>query len=287
VEEREGSRADLRNEIGPWSEVKLEIIREYANAYSRILNAQTRPRLYHVYIDAFAGAGNWVSRLTREPVAGSPTNVLETQPPFRKYHFIDLDELRVSELERIAGDRPDVSVCHGDANAILVQHILPEVRWEDYRRGLCLLDPYGIHYSWSLVEQIGKMRSIDLFLNFPIMDINRNALRRDAGKIDAGQEIRMTDFWGDSSWRQMFYTPNPQMSLFGETRDIKSFTNEQVVDAYIQRLRRIAGFQYIPKPMPMRNSSNAEVYYLLFAAHKEVAGSIVEQIFDKYRSSGA
>ena len=43
--------------IGYWSEIKLEIIKEYASAYSKILAAQTSPSLHHIYIDAFAGAG--------------------------------------------------------------------------------------------------------------------------------------------------------------------------------------------------------------------------------------
>jgi len=50
------------DEIGYWSEVKLEILREYAAAYSRILAAQCQPKLHHVYIDAFAGAGVHVSK---------------------------------------------------------------------------------------------------------------------------------------------------------------------------------------------------------------------------------
>ena len=41
--------------IGVWSQLKLEIVRQYAQAYSTILAKQ--PRLTHVYIDAFAGAG--------------------------------------------------------------------------------------------------------------------------------------------------------------------------------------------------------------------------------------
>jgi hypothetical protein len=42
------------DEVGYWSELKLEIIRKYAVAYSTILTAQSR-RLEHHYIDAFAG----------------------------------------------------------------------------------------------------------------------------------------------------------------------------------------------------------------------------------------
>jgi three-Cys-motif partner protein len=64
------------DEVGYWSEIKLDIIKEYAAAYSRILTAQTRPSLEHAYIDAFAGAGIVFSRGKKEFVPGSPLNAL-------------------------------------------------------------------------------------------------------------------------------------------------------------------------------------------------------------------
>ncbi|MCF6289821.1 MAG: three-Cys-motif partner protein TcmP [Desulfobacterales bacterium] len=83
--------SDLRyDEIGYWSEVKLDILREYANAYSHILSSQRNPSLYHIYIDAFAGAGKHISKSTGEFIPGSPANALLIDPPFREYHFIDL-----------------------------------------------------------------------------------------------------------------------------------------------------------------------------------------------------
>jgi three-Cys-motif partner protein len=282
-----GVRAELRSEIGPWSELKLDIIREYAKAYSDIFNARAQQRFHHVYIDAFAGAGRHISRLTGELVPGSPMNALATDPPFRHYYFIDIDALRVARLEEIARNRSDVTVYHGDANEMLAQHVLPKVRYEDYRRGLCLLDPYGMHYEWQVVETIGQMRTIDLFLNFPIMDMNMNPLRRASVTVDPSQVERMTRFWGDDSWYQEFYSPQVQLGLFGDSTSAKTSGNEQVVAAYIQRLHAVAGFQYIPKPIPMRNGIGRTVYYLIFAAHKQDAGKIVEQIFDKYRSLGA
>ncbi len=59
------------DEIGPWSEVKLDILKRYAVEYSKILSKQINPQLSHVYIDAFAGAGVHVSRTTKAwyPVA--------------------------------------------------------------------------------------------------------------------------------------------------------------------------------------------------------------------------
>jgi hypothetical protein len=43
------------DEIGYWSEIKLEIVRNYASAYSKILTAK---KLSHIYVDAFAVRAN-------------------------------------------------------------------------------------------------------------------------------------------------------------------------------------------------------------------------------------
>ena len=63
------------DKIGFWSEIKLEIIKEYANAYTSIMSKQSWCKGY-VYIDAFAGAGTHISRRTGEMVLGSPLNAL-------------------------------------------------------------------------------------------------------------------------------------------------------------------------------------------------------------------
>ncbi len=130
------------DEIGPWSEIKLEIIQKYAKAYSTILNRQ---ELYHVYIDAFAGAGVNVSRVTGQFVLGSPLNALMVEPHFRHHYFIDLDSQKANSLRRIVGNRTDVTIDEGDCNMFLKEKVFPNVRYEDYKRALCLFDPYGLH----------------------------------------------------------------------------------------------------------------------------------------------
>jgi len=62
----------LKDEIGDWSELKLDIIREYASAYSKILSGQKSPELYHIYINTFAGAGIHVSKSPGGFISGSP-----------------------------------------------------------------------------------------------------------------------------------------------------------------------------------------------------------------------
>jgi three-Cys-motif partner protein len=56
--------------IGNWSEIKLEIIEQYARAYSTILVGHAKTKFFHVYIDAFAGAGQHISKTTEEVVLG-------------------------------------------------------------------------------------------------------------------------------------------------------------------------------------------------------------------------
>src|ERR1700757_3124374 len=98
------------DEIGYWSEIKLDIVRDYASAYSQILTAQRKPALHHVYIDAFAGAGVHISKTTREYISGSPTNALLVQPPFREYHLIDIDRQKVELLRELVKNRSDVHI---------------------------------------------------------------------------------------------------------------------------------------------------------------------------------
>jgi len=273
--------APFFDRIGYWSEVKLQIVKEYAAAYSKILSAQKSPALHHAYIDAFAGAGVHLKKSTEEFVPGSPLNALNVRPPFREYHLIDIESEKVEILQELIGNRADVEIYQGDCNQILLERVFPRVRFEDYRRGLCILDPYGLDLEWKTISTAGKMRSLDVFLNFPVMDINRNVLWRNPDRVDASQIARMNAFWGDESWREVAYSKTG--NLFGEP--IKE-ANEVIAEAFRKRLMAVAGFAKVPPPLPMRNTTGAIVYYLFFASPKGTAESIVKDIFHKYQTRG-
>jgi three-Cys-motif partner protein len=270
--------------IGYWSEVKLAIIKEYAAAYSQILARQSNPGLHHIYIDAFAGAGAHISKTTGDMVPGSPLNALAINPPFKEHHLVDLDGAKVEHLRSLVGARSDVSVHEGDCNEVLLKTVFPRVLYRDFRRGLCLLDPYGLTLRWEVVERAGKMKTMEIFLNFPIMDMNRNALWSNPAGVAREDAARMTSFWGDDSWHQAAYVE--QGNLFGASDPVKHGGNVHIVDAYRERLRKVAGFKYVPEPMPMRNTKGAVVYYLFFASQNETGKNIVESIFEKYRTKG-
>jgi three-Cys-motif partner protein len=269
------------DEIGYWSEVKLDIIKEYASAYSTIMNKQKNIRHY-LYIDAFAGPGIHIKKQTNEFITGSPLNALVVSPAFPEYHFIDLDGDKVDRLRQIVGERRDVFFYKGDCNKVLLAEIFPRCKYEDYRRSLCLLDPYGLNVNWEVLQKAGEMKSIEIFYNFMIMDANMNVLWRSPEKVQASQVARMDAAWGDHSWIQAAY--KKIQGLFGEMEE--KTTNKAVIDAFRDRLRKVAGFEYVPEPIPMRNSKGSVIYYLFFASPNRTGGKIVKNIFDNYRDKG-
>ena len=74
-------------------------------------------------------------------------------------------------------------------------------------------------------------------------------------------------------------------NLFGW--DEKVAGNEVLAEAYRKRLREVAGFKFVPVPVPMKNSIGRTIYYLFFASPNATGHKIVEYIFNKYRNKGA
>jgi three-Cys-motif partner protein len=272
------------DEIGNWSEIKLDIVRKYAAAYSTILAKQKR--LVHYYIDGFAGAGVHISKTTNQLVPGSALNALSVEPRFKRYFLIDLDGGRIASLRRIIGERTDIELHEGDCNDVLIKKIFPQVRHEQYRRALCLLDPYGLDLDWKVIATAGQLRTIDLLLNFPIMDANRNALWTRPELVKPSRAAPLTTFWGDESWRDAAYHRSSQESLFGDV-EVEKQPNDAVVEAFRKRLRDVAGFKNVPQPIPMRNRSNAVIYYLFFASQNDAASRIASDIFRRYAQGKA
>jgi three-Cys-motif partner protein len=203
---------------------------------------------------------------------------MEVTPPFDELHFVEQNELKAGVLRHAASGDQRVTVHRGDGIAI-TERLLERVKFRDYRRALCLLDPYDLSVPWSLVKRIGEMQSVEIFYNFMIMDANRNVLWNDPSRVPAERLTKMDLVWGDRSWQDACYERVPD--LFGETR--RKLPNEAIAEAFRKRLQSDAGFKFAPAPIAMKNSMNAAVYYLHFASPNETGARIVEEIFSKYR----
>lgn len=268
------------DEVGIWSELKLEIVEKYGSAYTRAF--ANRRGLRKFYVDAFSGAGVHISKRSGGPIDGSPARALKIAPPFDGFFFIDMDAQKTAHLRTLCAGRSNVHIETGDASEYLVNELLPTIKYEDFKRALCLFDPYGLHLEWRAMEMAGKSHAIDMFLNFPVMDMNRNAIWHNPSAVPKEGIERMNRFWGNESWREAAYAEDPQGNLFGAP-DIVKQGNDAIVGAFRKRLREVADFEFVPDPLPMKNSTNAIVYYLFFASQKPVALKIIDAIFKKYR----
>lgn len=283
------------DKVGDWSVDKLDILKAYAEQYSLILKSQVnagsgRRRFSFGYIDAFAGAGEHIHTTTGKIIPGSPLNALSIQPPFDEYHFIDLNPDRVTRLQKLIAGKPNAFVHQGNCNEVLPKVVLPRFRYEDYRRALCLLDPYGLHLDWAVLQGAGMMKSVEIFLNFPILDINRNAKRRSLSDVETGHRARMTAFWGDETWHAAMFAPSQQANFLGllsgdgdNSPEMEKTDGDFFAAAFQKRLREIAGFEFVPNPVPMKNTKNGVVYYLFFASNNKVGYKIANHIFKGYR----
>ena len=183
------------DEIGDWSESKLEIVEKYGAAYTKAFAKQKGLKKY--YIDAFSGAGVHVSKRTGGQVEGSPARALKVSPPFDYFYFIDMNPEKTAHLATLCHGRRDVDIVTDNATSYLTNKLLPTIQYKKYNRALCLLDPYGLHLDWEVMFQAGQSKAIDLFLNFPVMDMNRNAIWHAPETLKDGIE-RMNRFWGTS-----------------------------------------------------------------------------------------
>ncbi|MGA8730312.1 MAG: three-Cys-motif partner protein TcmP [Terracidiphilus sp.] len=267
------------DEIGYWSEIKLSILEKYARPYNQILLSH---QLHPIYIDGFAGAGHHKAKGSDRTIEGSPIRALTVEPPFDYFHFVDIDGVRVAQLKKLSADRPNVSVYHGDCNKILVEQVFPRISFVKRQRALCILDPYGLHLNWETIRAAGESKVIEIFLNFPVMDMNMNVLWHNSERVSEFHRERMTKSWGDNSWEDAAYQTT--QGLFEEMHEKTS--NEQVAESFRARLEKVGGFKHVPQPMPMRNTRGAVVYFLFFAAQEPTADKIVKEIFAKYAHHG-
>jgi len=51
----------------------------------------------------------------------------------------------------------------------------------------------------------------------------------------------------------------------------------------VERLKKAAGFKFVPEPVLMRNSKGGPLFFLFFATYNEAGNTIVSDIFNKYR----
>lgn len=278
--------SDQEDLIGSWSEDKLRLLREYLERYTLIMQGQDWCRNGYHYIDAFAGTGRPRARDEERFIDGSPRIALSIKRPFHSYRFIEIEPWRIQRLQDLRAEFPsrDIRIFEEDCNEVLVKQIVPEIRYEHFNRGFVFLDPFTMNAEWPTVEQIAETRALEVFINFPVMALNRTALPNDPNTLSEAQIGRMNRFWGSTEWRDLIYVE--RRDLWGNIVEMKiePTSGRRLGSLFRERLRQV--FPFVTAPLVMKNSIGAPLYCLIFAGHNKTGARITQYIFQRYDRLG-
>ncbi|MBM3211390.1 three-Cys-motif partner protein TcmP [Candidatus Poribacteria bacterium] len=268
------------DEIGKWSENKLELLRKYLNAYTTIMKDQEWCKNGYYYIDAFAGTGKPKAKDEDRYIDGSPIVALKLKYPFSGYIFIERTDWRIKRLKELMKQYPDIDIQikHGDCNTIIINEITTKIRYENFNRGIIFLDPFGMNVEWYTIEKIANTRALEIFLNFPVMAINRTVLRNNPYKLSKKQIERMNRFWGSIDWKTDIYQEIPNLLGIHIEKIIQSANDLGLM--FKKRLEQL--FPDVTFPIVMKNSKESPLYCLIFAGHNPRGKEIAEDIFKKF-----
>ena len=269
---------------GSWTQEKLEILRRYLDAYTTALKNQP---FSLIYIDAFAGPGNWCPGSSYDEVdydeyndmiKGSPQIALDiVDKHFDKFIFIDTNPEHIESLETVEAQNRDrvIKIFNYDANTILPQIYDGLGRYE---RAVVFLDPYATEVSWSTIVSIAQTRKIDCWILFPLMAITRQMPRR--REPDPAWMDNLDRIFGGRNYWHGFYSPAIQPSFFGQGDELeREQGSDQIAEAYRERLKTVFA-RVAPTRRVLKNSTNSNLFDLFFAASNPGGADTAVRIAD-------
>jgi three-Cys-motif partner protein len=268
---------------GYWTRAKLAILDEYLDQFVVASSGQSE----RVYLDAFAGEGEGLDRLTGEEFKGSARIALEAnEPGFTRFRFFEMGT-RASELEaKLRADYPgrDIVVYEGDCNETIPAALreLEPIKWAPC---FAFLDPDGMELAWSTIRALADhtrgYRSaeskkpefkVELWMLFPSGGLVRT-LALDVAKISEGDAKRATNLFGDEGWWAIY-----------ERRQAEWFSGAEALDEYVNlmrwRLERELGYRWT-HPLELRNTAGAILYHMIFATDNDAGTQIMEHLYGR------
>ncbi len=247
---------------GAWTQLKLEVLREYLHFYAKALKNQNF-RL--IYIDAFAGSWSSTYHIDGKDIQldGSASIALDSTPPFDEYIFIENHAQRFSDLKSLCNSHEEkkIKLYSEDANGQVLK-LCAETDWKN-TRAVIFLDPYGMEVDWKTIQAIAETRAIDLWYLFPLSGLYRQAAL-DLDAVDEHKAARLTACLGTDEWKQYFYCENKQQDLFKSTPGQHRHVNVDTMEKFVrdERLKAIFGAVAQPLRLPLQG---APLYSLFFA----------------------
>lgn len=247
---------------GDWSDKKLNALRDYLSAYTKVLS---KTPFKTAYIDAFAGAGKQKDEdiESAEYRHGSPLIALQNEPAFDTFILIEKDPDKLKKLrtqienqERIPRD---IRYLEGDANKRISE--LCSKSWAK-NRAVVFLDPFALQVEWDTIRKIAETKAIDMWLLFPAMAVNRMLPK--SGVVPESWATKLNTTFGAGSWKEAFYT-NEGLDLLGDELISKTPKPFETLSAFVTE-RLASEFAAVnKKPLVLTNSTGSPMFLLCFA----------------------
>jgi len=202
--------------------------------------------------------------IPEEDFEGSVITALETDPPFHKYFFNDLDSQYIEALWEIRDQHmdKDITIKEMDANAFVPMFCRMLGK---YDRAVLFVDPFSTELDWSTLAHIAESQKIDLWLLFPLSVIIR--MTRKEGEIIPEWKETLNRLLGTNEWQEAFYAPKeklPMDDLFGHEQDeIMERMNPEAVQQWVKK-RLESQFAFVADPVPLKNN-NRPMFSLFLA----------------------
>ncbi len=229
---------------GIWIKRKHYYLREYAKIFTTGMGKKWPGRL--TFVDLFAGPGRCLIEKTGLEEDGSP--LIALQHDFSKYIFVEETPVLMEALKKRCINSPkSASIIHiqNDSNEC-INEVIRQI--PSGNLNLVFIDPTDIDIHFETIKALSKVSNgVDLLINIQHgMDLKRNLeIYRGQGKSSKLARFLGTDF--DIS------------KLDGkEAKDI--------VEIYKSRIRDLDYGTVEHRDIPVKNTKNAPMYFLLFAS---------------------
>lgn len=260
---------------GFWTRAKLEILRDYLNAFTTTTKNKSSER---IYLDLFAGQAENFDRVTGEPLQGSARIALSVDdPPFTRLRLFDRDHGdSLSQALHAEFPNRNFEVYADDCNSRLPA-VLHDLRSLDWAPTFAFLDPNGPDYWWSTLATLanfkkGRKTKVELWILFPEPMFVR-FLRTDGGMVRGQDRARITAMYGTDEWHHIY-----------EARLAEIMTATRARSEYVNlmrwRLEAELGYRWA-HTFEVKNESGHPIYHMIFATDSEPGNDIMTSLYEK------
>tara|TARA_R110002020_G_scaffold250965_2_gene464869 strand:+ start:631 stop:1488 length:858 start_codon:yes stop_codon:yes gene_type:complete len=281
----------MNNFGGDWTEAKIEILVEYAQAYLSIMNKYADQFGWKLlYFDGFAGSG-FIKKGNDENqkiIIGAAKRILDIEEPrpFDQYYFVEKEIENSAELiEKVVKNysHKKINVVTTDCNEKIhsMSQFLKTHKGKKYRV-LAYIDPCGMQVNWKSLIALQEL-NVDVWILVPTgMGVNR-LLKRN-GRISDAWLDRLEVFLGmpKNEILEYFYSKTIVSTLFGDEvvtgKEEKAI--ERSADLYQTRLKKL--FKFVTNPYILKNKSNSTMFHFYMVSNNKTAEKIANEIIEKY-----